>query len=70
DVPIKGRRLNEKEVATERVSSDTKEIRLDEGEVAAKKVSDETEEMAIVLITIDATSVLSSGGVQVVPTAA
>nr|GEX28418.1 putative ribonuclease H-like domain-containing protein [Tanacetum cinerariifolium] len=39
-------------------------------EVAAEKVSDDTEEMATVLIIIDATSVLSSGGVQVVPTAA
>nr|GEY40952.1 hypothetical protein [Tanacetum cinerariifolium] len=65
-----GRRLDEEEVATERVSSDTEEIRLDEGEVAAEKVSDDTEEMAIVLITMDAASVLSSGGVQVVPTAA
>nr|GEY33852.1 hypothetical protein [Tanacetum cinerariifolium] len=38
DAPIKGRRLNEEEVATERVSSDIEEIRLDEGEVAAEKV--------------------------------
>nr|GFD30124.1 hypothetical protein [Tanacetum cinerariifolium] len=50
--------------------SDTEEIRLDEREVAAEKVSADTEEMATVLITIDATSVLLSGGVQVVPTAA
>nr|GEU42103.1 synaptobrevin, longin-like domain protein [Tanacetum cinerariifolium] len=70
DAPIKGRRLDEEEVATERVSSDTEEIRLDEREVAAKKVSDDTEEIATVLITIDASSVHSSGGVQVVPTAA
>nr|GEY40953.1 synaptobrevin, longin-like domain protein [Tanacetum cinerariifolium] len=70
DAPIKGRRLDEEDVATKRVSSDTEEIRLDEGEVAAKKVSDDTEEMATVLITIDAASVLSSGRVQVVPTAA
>nr|GFB36057.1 hypothetical protein [Tanacetum cinerariifolium] len=63
-------RQGEEEVATERVNSDTEEIRLDEGEVAAEKVSDDTEEMATVLITMDATSVLSSGGVQVVPTAA
>nr|GEX53650.1 hypothetical protein [Tanacetum cinerariifolium] len=69
DVPIKGRRLDEEEVATKRVSSDTEEIRLDEGEVAAERVSDDTEDMATVLITMDATSVLSSGGVQVVPTA-
>nr|GEV11068.1 uncharacterized mitochondrial protein AtMg00810-like [Tanacetum cinerariifolium] len=70
DAPIKGRRLDKEEVATERVSSDTKEIKLDEREVAAKKVSDDIEEMAMVLITMDAASVLSSGGVQVVPTAA
>nr|GEU56907.1 hypothetical protein [Tanacetum cinerariifolium] len=70
DAPIKETRLHEEEVATERVSSDTEEIRLDEEEVAAKKVSDETKEMATVLITMDAASVLSSGGVQVVPTAA
>nr|GEU75406.1 hypothetical protein [Tanacetum cinerariifolium] len=70
DAPIKGRRLDKEEVATKRVSSDTEEIRLDEGEVATEKVSDDTEEMATVLITMDAASVLSSGGVQVVPTAA
>nr|GFB03855.1 hypothetical protein [Tanacetum cinerariifolium] len=70
DAPIKGRRLDKEEVATKRVSSDTEEIRLDEWEVAAEKVSDDTEEMATVLITMDAASVLSSGGVQVVPTAA
>nr|GEW80256.1 hypothetical protein [Tanacetum cinerariifolium] len=59
DAPIKGRRLDEEEVATERVSSDTEEIRLVEGEVAAERVSDDTEEMATVLITMDAASVLS-----------
>nr|GEY98359.1 hypothetical protein [Tanacetum cinerariifolium] len=69
DAPIKGRRLDEEEVAIERVSSDTKEIKLYEGEVAAERVSDDTEEMATVLITMDAASVLSSGGFQVVPTA-
>nr|GEX22889.1 retrotransposon protein, putative, Ty3-gypsy subclass [Tanacetum cinerariifolium] len=69
DAPIKGRSLDEEEVATKRFSSDTEEIRLDEGEVAAEKVSDDTEEMSTVLITIDAASVLSSRGVQVVPTA-
>nr|GEX63561.1 hypothetical protein [Tanacetum cinerariifolium] len=70
DAPIKGQRLDEDEVATKRVSSDTEQIRLDEGDVAAEKVSDDTEEMATVLITMDAAIVLSSGGVQVVPTAA
>nr|GFB19744.1 hypothetical protein [Tanacetum cinerariifolium] len=38
DAPIKGRRLNEEEVATKRVSSDTEEIRLDEA-VAPTNVS-------------------------------
>nr|GEX45661.1 ribonuclease H-like domain-containing protein [Tanacetum cinerariifolium] len=66
DAPIKRRRLDKEEVATERVSSDTEEIRLDEREVAAEKVSDDTEELATVLITLDAASVLSSGGVHVV----
>nr|GEY32000.1 putative ribonuclease H-like domain-containing protein [Tanacetum cinerariifolium] len=70
DAPIKRRRLDKEEVATKRVSSDTEEIRLDEWEVATEKVSDDTKEMATVLITIDVASVLSSGGVQVVPTAA
>nr|GEY37146.1 hypothetical protein [Tanacetum cinerariifolium] len=44
--------------------------RLDEGEEAAKRVSDDTEEMATVLTSMDAASILTSGGVQVVPTAA
>nr|GFC84049.1 hypothetical protein [Tanacetum cinerariifolium] len=43
---------------------------LDEGEEAAKKFSDDTEEMATVLTSMDAASILTSGGVQVVPTAA
>nr|GFC43981.1 hypothetical protein [Tanacetum cinerariifolium] len=46
-----------------RIAHDTEDIRLDEGEVAADKVSDDTEELATVLITMDAESVLSSGGV-------
>nr|GEY77961.1 uncharacterized mitochondrial protein AtMg00810-like [Tanacetum cinerariifolium] len=44
--------------------------RLDEGEEAAERVSDNTEEMATVLTSMDASSILTSGGVQVVPTAA
>nr|GEZ98112.1 hypothetical protein [Tanacetum cinerariifolium] len=43
---------------------------LDEGEEAAEKFSDDTEEMATVLTSMDAASILTSGGVQVVPTAA
>nr|GEW83594.1 hypothetical protein [Tanacetum cinerariifolium] len=44
--------------------------RLGEGEEAAKRVSDNTEEMETVLTSMDATSIITSGGVQVVPTAA
>nr|GEW48187.1 hypothetical protein [Tanacetum cinerariifolium] len=43
---------------------------LDEEEEAAERVSDDTEEMATVLTSMDAASILTSGGVQVVPTAA
>nr|GFB34389.1 hypothetical protein [Tanacetum cinerariifolium] len=39
--------------------------RLDEGEEAAKRVNDDTEEMATVLTSMDAASILTSGGVQV-----
>nr|GEV23326.1 UBN2 domain-containing protein [Tanacetum cinerariifolium] len=42
---------------------------LDEGEKAAERVSDDTEEMETVLTSMDAASILTSGGVQVVPTA-
>nr|GEX90002.1 hypothetical protein [Tanacetum cinerariifolium] len=41
-----------------------------EGEEAAERVSDDTEEMETVLMSMDATSILTSKGVQVVPTAA
>nr|GEX33958.1 hypothetical protein [Tanacetum cinerariifolium] len=47
-----------------------KERRLDEGDEAAERVSDDTEEMATVLTSMDATSILTSEGVQVVPTGA
>nr|GEU69457.1 hypothetical protein [Tanacetum cinerariifolium] len=43
--------------------------RLDEGEEATERISDDTEEMATVLTSMDATSILTSGGVQVDPTA-
>nr|GEV22522.1 hypothetical protein [Tanacetum cinerariifolium] len=65
DAPIKGRRIDEKEVATKRLSSDTEEVRLDEGEVAAKKASNDTEEMATVLTTMDAATVLACGAAEV-----
>nr|GEW35624.1 hypothetical protein [Tanacetum cinerariifolium] len=42
--------------------------RLDEGDEAVERVSDDTKEMAIVLTFMDVTSILTSGGVQVVPT--
>nr|GFB32350.1 synaptobrevin, longin-like domain protein [Tanacetum cinerariifolium] len=65
DAPIKGRRIDEEEVATERVSSDTEEVRLDEREVAAERASEDTEEMATVLTTKDASTVLASKTAEV-----
>nr|GFD26839.1 hypothetical protein [Tanacetum cinerariifolium] len=41
---------------------------LDEGEEAAKRVSDDIEEMETVLTSMDVASILTSRGVQVVPT--
>nr|GFA17720.1 hypothetical protein [Tanacetum cinerariifolium] len=61
DAPIKGRRLDEEEGITERVSSDTEEIRMDEGEVAVEKTSEDTEEMATVLTSMDAATVIAGG---------
>nr|GEY92397.1 putative ribonuclease H-like domain-containing protein [Tanacetum cinerariifolium] len=46
-----------------------KRRRLDEGEEATERVSDDTKEMETVLISMDAASILTSGGVQVVPSA-
>nr|GEY27185.1 DNA helicase [Tanacetum cinerariifolium] len=43
---------------------------LDEGEATFEKVSDDKKAMATVLTLMDAASILTSGGVQVVPTAA
>nr|GFC92081.1 hypothetical protein [Tanacetum cinerariifolium] len=40
--------------------------RLDKGEEVAERVSDDTEEMATVFTSMDAASILTSGGVQVV----
>nr|GFC47157.1 hypothetical protein [Tanacetum cinerariifolium] len=65
DASIKGRRIDEEEVATERVSSDNEEVRLDEGEVAAKRASEDTEEMATILTTMDAVTVLASEAAEV-----
>nr|GEV16336.1 hypothetical protein [Tanacetum cinerariifolium] len=62
---IKGRRIDEEEVVTKRLSSDTKEVRLDEGEVAVERTSEDIEEMATVLTTIDAATVLASRAVEV-----
>nr|GEX52115.1 hypothetical protein [Tanacetum cinerariifolium] len=42
---------------------------LDVGEEAVESVSDDTEKMATILTSMDAASILTSGGVQVVPTA-
>nr|GFB69775.1 hypothetical protein [Tanacetum cinerariifolium] len=65
DAPIKERRIDEEEVATKRVSSDTEEVRLDKREVAVKRASEDTEEMATVLTTMDAVTVLASGAAEV-----
>nr|GFA19865.1 hypothetical protein [Tanacetum cinerariifolium] len=62
DAPIKGRRLDEDEVTTKRVSSDTEEIRLDEGEVAVEKVVPTAAAIAPANVSI-------STGTGVVPTA-
>nr|GEY66071.1 hypothetical protein [Tanacetum cinerariifolium] len=43
---------------------------LDEGEEVAERFSDDTEKMAIVLTSMDAASIQTSGGVHVVPTTA
>nr|GFC71818.1 hypothetical protein [Tanacetum cinerariifolium] len=60
-----GRRIDEEEVATKRVSNDTKEVRLDEGEVAAQRASDDIEEMVTILTTMDAATVLASRTAEV-----
>nr|GEX05940.1 hypothetical protein [Tanacetum cinerariifolium] len=57
-------------VAQSRDDDPIKGRRLDEGEEVAERVNDDTKEMAIVLTSMDAASILTSGGVQVVPTAA
>nr|GEU53003.1 putative ribonuclease H-like domain-containing protein [Tanacetum cinerariifolium] len=44
--------------------------RLDEGEEAAERISDDTEEMTTVLTSMVAARILTSGGVQMVPTVA
>nr|GEZ18320.1 hypothetical protein [Tanacetum cinerariifolium] len=54
DALIKGRRIDEEEGITRRVSSDTEEIRMDEREVAVERTSEDIEEMATVLTSIDA----------------
>nr|GFC25859.1 hypothetical protein [Tanacetum cinerariifolium] len=65
DASIKGRRIDEDEVVTERLSNDTEEVKLDEGKVAVEKASDDTEEMATILTTMDAATVLASGAAEV-----
>nr|GEX21925.1 synaptobrevin, longin-like domain protein [Tanacetum cinerariifolium] len=65
DAPIKGRKIDEEEVATKRLSSHTEEVRLYEGEVAAERTSEDTEDMATVLTTIDAAIVLASRAAEV-----
>nr|GEY67194.1 hypothetical protein [Tanacetum cinerariifolium] len=61
DASIKGRRIDEEEGITGRVSTDTEEIRMDEGEVAVERTSEDTEEMATVLTSLNAATVLAGG---------
>nr|GEX07134.1 putative ribonuclease H-like domain-containing protein [Tanacetum cinerariifolium] len=61
DAPINGRRIDEEEGITRRVSTDTEEIKMDEGKVAAERTSEDTEELATVLTSMDATTVLAGG---------
>nr|GFB00911.1 hypothetical protein [Tanacetum cinerariifolium] len=61
DAPIKGRRLDEEEGITGRVSSDTEEIGMDKGEVAFERTNEDTEEMATFLTSMDAATVLAGG---------
>nr|GFB04181.1 hypothetical protein [Tanacetum cinerariifolium] len=61
DSPIKGRRIDEEEGITGRVSTDTEEIRMDKGEVAVERTSEDTEELATVLTSMDAATVLTGG---------
>nr|GEY62868.1 hypothetical protein [Tanacetum cinerariifolium] len=68
DALIKGRRIDEEEGITGRVSSDTDEIRMDEGEVAVERTSEDTEEIANVLTSMDATTVLTGELINTVPT--
>nr|GFB24442.1 hypothetical protein [Tanacetum cinerariifolium] len=74
DASIKGRRIDEKEGITGRVSSDTEEIKMDEREVAVERTSEDTEEMATVLTFMDAATVFAGGidvptGSDSIPTA-
>nr|GEZ42546.1 hypothetical protein [Tanacetum cinerariifolium] len=74
DAPIKGRKIDEEEGITGRVSCDTEEIRMDEGEVAVERTSEDTEEIATVLTSMDAATVLAGGidvptGSVTIPTA-
>nr|GEY53909.1 hypothetical protein [Tanacetum cinerariifolium] len=61
DAPIKGKRIDEEEGVTGRVSSNTEEIRMDEGEVVVERTSEDIEEMATVLTSMDAATVLAGG---------
>nr|GEW89778.1 hypothetical protein [Tanacetum cinerariifolium] len=61
DAPIKGRRIDEEEGITGRVSSDIEEIMMDKGEVAVERTSEDTEEMATVLTSMDAATILAGG---------
>nr|GEW56592.1 hypothetical protein [Tanacetum cinerariifolium] len=61
DTPIKGRRIDEEEGITGRVSSDKEEIKMYEGEVAVERTSEDIKEMTTVLTFMDAATVLAGG---------
>nr|GEZ87066.1 hypothetical protein [Tanacetum cinerariifolium] len=63
-----GKRIDEEEGTTGRVSSDIEEIRMDEREVAVKRTSEDTKEMATVLTFMDAATVLASETAKKIPT--
>nr|GFA45020.1 hypothetical protein [Tanacetum cinerariifolium] len=62
---------NDRGVADQsKVDAPIKGRRLDKWKDAAERVNDDTKEMATILTSMDAASILTIGGVQVVPTAA
>nr|GEU89415.1 hypothetical protein [Tanacetum cinerariifolium] len=63
-------RFEAQELEINSLKARIKQLKDKDREEAAKRVSDDTKEMETVLTSMDATSILTSAGVQVVPTAA